>query len=25
MDIFRLQPDGQWRIARYIAYEIGDE
>ena len=25
IDIFRLQPDGQWRIARYIAYEIEDE
>ena len=25
IDIFRLQPDGKWRIARYIAYEIGDE
>ena len=21
MDIFRRQPDGKWRIARYIAYE----
>jgi len=25
IDIFRLQPDGEWRIARYIAYEIEDE
>jgi steroid delta-isomerase len=25
IDIFRLQPDGKWRIARYIAYEIEDE
>lgn len=22
IDIFRRQPDGQWRIARYIAYEM---
>lgn len=25
IDVFRLQPDGKWRIARYIAYEIEDE
>ncbi len=25
IDIFRMQPDGKWRIARYIAYEIEDE
>lgn len=25
IDIFGLQPDGKWRIARYIAYEIEDE
>jgi ketosteroid isomerase-like protein len=25
IDIFARQPDGQWRIARYIAYEIADE
>ena len=22
IDVFRRQPDGQWRIARYIAYEM---
>lgn len=22
MDVFTLQPDGQWRIVRYIAYEM---
>ena len=21
LDVFRRQPDGQWRIARYMAYE----
>lgn len=25
LDVFQLQPDGQWRIARFIAYEIEDE
>jgi ketosteroid isomerase-like protein len=25
IDIFRRQPDGKWRISRYIAYEIEDE
>ena len=25
IDVFRLQPDGKWRIARYIAYEVEDE
>ncbi|MEJ8572760.1 nuclear transport factor 2 family protein [Microbaculum marinum] len=25
IDVFRRQPDGQWRIARYLAYEIEDE
>jgi len=25
IDIFRRQPDGAWRIARYIAYEIGND
>ena len=22
IDIFRRQPDGQWRISRFIAYEM---
>jgi len=25
MDIFRRQPDGKWKISRYIAYPVGGE
>ena len=25
MDIFRRQPDGTWKISRYIAYPVGGE
>src|SRR4029077_10389574 len=24
MDVFRKQPDGSWKIIRYIAYEVDD-